>query len=86
MTDEQGNAMEIIDFCPRFTRQERIYRPVAFIRIVRPVAGSPRIRVRLRPTRGWGNSDVTHTAGSNHIRYLLDRDGDAADHQRADRL
>lgn len=74
LEDANGNAIEITDFCPRFTRNERIYRPVAFIRIVRPVAGSPRIRIRLRPTRGWGERDVTTTAGSHHIRYILDRE------------
>lgn len=74
LEDAGGNAIEITDFCPRFTRNERTYRPVAFVRIVRPVAGSPRIRVRLRPTRGWGERDVTTTAGSHHIRYILDRE------------
>ncbi|MBI1359259.1 MAG: glycoside hydrolase family 15 protein [Alphaproteobacteria bacterium] len=70
-TDDAGNAIEVIDFCPRAQRLDRVYRPVAFARIVRPVAGSPRIRVRLRPTRDWGKSDVSRTRGSNHIRYLL---------------
>ena len=74
LEDADGSAIEITDFCPRFSRNERIYRPVAFVRIVRPVAGSPRIRVRLRPTRGWGERDVTTTAGSHHIRYILDRE------------
>jgi GH15 family glucan-1,4-alpha-glucosidase len=69
--DAQGNAIEVTDFCPRFTSNERIYRPVAFVRIVRPVAGSPRIRIRLRPTRAWGKADVVTTAGSHHIRYVL---------------
>ena len=54
MTDGAGNAIEVIDFCPRFRRNGRMYRPVAFVRIVRPVAGSPRIRVRLRPATNWG--------------------------------
>ncbi len=72
MTDSNGSAVEITDFCPRFERLGRMYRPVAFARIVRPVAGSPRIRVRLRPTRNWGDPAVLTTAGSNHIRYLLD--------------
>jgi GH15 family glucan-1,4-alpha-glucosidase len=36
------------------------------------VAGSPRIRVRLRPTRDWGGKTVSTTSGSNHIRYLLE--------------
>lgn len=72
MSDAAGNAIEVIDFCPRFERMGRTYRPVAFARIVRPVAGSPRIRMRLRPTRNWGDDQVTRTTGSNHIRYLLD--------------
>ena len=71
-TDDAGNAIEITDFCPRFQRLGRTYRPVAFARIVKPVAGSPRIRVRLRPTRNWGQGDVATTSGSNHVRYLLD--------------
>ena len=71
-TDSAGNAIDVIDFCPRLSRRGRMYRPVAYVRIVRPVAGSPRIRVRLRPTRGWGKNDVRTTSGSNHIRYLLD--------------
>ncbi len=72
MTDSNGSAVEITDFCPRFERLGRMYRPVAFARIVRPLAGSPRICVRLRPTRNWGDPAVVTTAGSNHIRYLLD--------------
>lgn len=70
--DDRGNAIEVIDFCPRFKRSGRMYRPVAFCRIVRPVAGSPRIRIRLRPTRGWGAARASTTRGSNHIRYLIE--------------
>ena len=69
--DGQGSAIEVIDFCPRFQRVGRVYRPVAFVRIVRPVAGSPRIRVRLRPSRNWGSETAATTRGSNHIRYIL---------------
>ncbi len=70
-SDAAGNAIEVIDFCPRYRGHGRMYRPVAFARIVKPVAGSPRIRVRLRPARDWGAADPTRTRGSNHIRYLL---------------
>ena len=72
--DASGNAIEVTDFCPRFTSKERIYRPVAFVRVVRPVSGSPRIRIRLRPVHGWNDSEVVTTAGSHHIRFLLDRE------------
>ena len=73
--DADGNAVEIIDFCPRFKRNGRMYRPVAFVRLVRPVAGSPRIRIRLRPSTDWGSAKAATTRGSNHIRYVL---GDGA--------
>jgi GH15 family glucan-1,4-alpha-glucosidase len=68
--DAEGGAIEVIDFCPRFVRNDRDYRPTAFVRIVRPVAGSPRIRVRLRVATDWGQA-TSITAGSNHIRYLM---------------
>lgn len=70
--DDAGNAVEVIDFCPRFTRLGRTYRPTAFVRIVRPVAGSPRITVRLRPTCGWGAGCNRRIGGSNHIRFATD--------------
>ncbi|WP_294392356.1 glycoside hydrolase family 15 protein [uncultured Sphingomonas sp.] len=70
--DEQGNAIEVTDFSPRFRHHNRPYRPVAFGRIVRPIAGAPRITVRLRPSCGWSGETPAVTSGSNHIRYLLD--------------
>ena len=69
--DAEGNAIEVVDFCPRFEQVGRTYRPVAFARIVRPVAGTPRIRVALRPTHEWGTGPVESTSGSHHVRYLL---------------
>jgi len=70
-TDAAGNAVDVIDFCPRVNRADRTYRPVAFVRIVRPVAGSPRIRMRLRPTQEFGIAGAGRTCGSNHIRFPL---------------
>ena len=70
-TDASGSSIDVIDFCPRVQRLDRTYRPVAFGRIVRPVSGSPRIRVRLRPTSDFGRPHPQQTIGSNHIRYVL---------------
>lgn len=67
--DGHGGEIEVIDFCPYFHRMGRSYRPVAFARIVRPLSGSPRMRVRLRPTCDWGNACGMRVGGSNHIRY-----------------
>ena len=70
-TDTSGNAVDIFDFCPRRQQRGRIYRPTAFARIVRPVSGSPRIRVKLRPVGSWGTQRAKLSFGSNHIRYPL---------------
>jgi len=67
--DDSGNAVEVTDFCPRFTREGRAYRPTAFVRIVTPVSGSPRVRVALRVATDWGKP-TSITQGSNHIRFL----------------
>ncbi len=75
LEDSSGGKVEIIDFCPRYERTGRMYRPVAFVRIVRPLAGSPRLRVRVRPMNDYGKSLATRTNGTNHIRYLVDTHG-----------
>ena len=70
LTAEDGAAVEIIDFAPRHMKHSRTYRPLAFARVVRPLHGAPRIRVRLRPSADWGARRAELTSGSNHIRYL----------------
>lgn len=70
LTAEDGAAVEVLDFAPRHRKHDRTYRPLAFARIVRPLAGAPRIRVRLRPAADWGERPAARTAGSNHVRYL----------------
>lgn len=72
LADAAGNAVEVIDFCPRFARLGRTYRPTAFVRMIRPVSGSPRVTVRLRPTCGWGGACDRRLGGSNHIRYTTE--------------
>ena len=47
--DDDGNAVEITDFAPRFKQFGRVFRPTMLVRHVRPIAGTPRIRIRLRP-------------------------------------
>jgi GH15 family glucan-1,4-alpha-glucosidase len=70
LTDAAGARLEILDFCPRYRQFGRVYRPMAFIRLVQPLAGTPRIRVRMRPTVNYGERPAETTVGSNHIRYV----------------
>jgi GH15 family glucan-1,4-alpha-glucosidase len=65
-----GSAIEVTDFCPRFEKNGRTFRPQMLVRRVRALAGSPRICVRLRPSFGYGARAPEITHGSNHIRYV----------------
>ena len=42
------------------------------MRRITRIAGTPRIRVRLRPAYEWGSHRCTATYGSNHMRYVGD--------------
>lgn len=67
-----GSAVEVVDFAPRFKQFGRMYRPVMLVRMLRPVAGSPRLTVRLQPQSRHGADTVQVTYGSNHVRYVLE--------------
>ena len=69
--DQHGGAVEVLDFAPRWKQNGRIYRPVSIVRRVRPLAGTPRIRIRARPLADWGARVPESTWGSNHMRWLL---------------
>ena len=71
LRDVHGGVVEITDFAPRWRQHGRFYRPVMLLRRLRPLAGSPRIRLRLRPLADWGARVPERTWGSNHLRFLL---------------
>src|SRR4029077_7061560 len=69
LIDRQGGKVRITDFVPRFRQFGRVFRPPQIFRIVEPVAGLPRITIRMRPTSDYGKPLVQRSLGSNHIRY-----------------
>ncbi len=68
--DGNGGALEITDFAPRFRQFGRLFCPSQLVRMVRPLSGSPRIRVLVRPACDNGRERREMTWGSNHVRYL----------------
>ena len=68
--DDNGAAIEITDFAPRFHQHGRSYRPTMIVRTVRTIAGLPRIRVVLRPAVDYGAARPAITRGGNHVRYV----------------
>jgi GH15 family glucan-1,4-alpha-glucosidase len=69
LEDKHGGRIRITDFAPRFPMYERIFRPPQIVRRIEPLAGLPRIQIRVRPTHAYGRPTTGHSIGSNHIRY-----------------
>jgi hypothetical protein len=69
--DTHGACIKLTDFAPRFEQFERTFHPYTFVRHLEPLAGNPRVTVRLRPAGNYGAEDPRQTFGSNHVRYLL---------------
>jgi GH15 family glucan-1,4-alpha-glucosidase len=70
--DAHGGALRILDFAPRFRSRGRVFRPMMFVRSVEPLAGRPTLRLRLRPTGGFGERCEPGISGSHHIRFAAD--------------
>jgi len=68
--DGSGGAVELTDFAPRFRQFDRLFAPSQLVRTVRPLAGSPKLRLRVRPSADYGRIARETTWGSNHVRYV----------------
>jgi GH15 family glucan-1,4-alpha-glucosidase len=69
LEDKHGGRVRITDFAPRFYMFERTFHPPQLVRRIEPLAGLPRIQIRVRPTHAYGRPTTAHSIGSNHIRY-----------------
>ena len=69
ITDSNGGAIRVTDFCPRFTARGRFFRPVSLVRIVEPLSGRPVVRLTLRPRRDYGRAEPSLSWGSSHLRF-----------------
>jgi hypothetical protein len=72
LTDKNGGKVRITDFIPRFRQYGRVFKPPQLFRIIEPIAGLPRITIRMRPTCDYGKPMPNRSLGSNHIRYSGD--------------
>ncbi len=65
-------SMRVTDFCPRFLRHQRIYRPSMIIRIVEPLKGKPTVQVSVRPTAAYGAATPRVSFSSHALRFATD--------------
>ncbi len=68
LRDDAGNAIEILDFAPRFYQFGRMFAPVSLVRVVRRLAGRPRITMNFAPSIDYGAQAAPLAFGSHHVR------------------
>ncbi len=62
-------SFELLDFAPRFLLYDRSFKPSMIVRILRPLDGEPKARVRCRPVYDYGAAQAGSWRASNHIEY-----------------
>lgn len=65
----ESGTFELYDFAPRFQLHDRSFKPQMIVRILRPVSGEPRARVRCRPVYEYGLVEAGSWRASNHVEY-----------------
>jgi GH15 family glucan-1,4-alpha-glucosidase len=70
LDDGQGNVLRVTDFCPRFRRRGRFFRPMMIVRIIEAVAGRPVATLRLRPRCDYGSREPEISGGSHHLSFV----------------
>jgi GH15 family glucan-1,4-alpha-glucosidase len=72
LSDPSSNSrIRITDFCPRFEKDGRVFRPPVLIRKVEPITGAPYVRVRCNPINGWKKEKITWVRADP---YLIGKD------------
>ncbi|WP_375203605.1 glycoside hydrolase family 15 protein [Hyphococcus sp.] len=72
---DDGSAIAITDFAPRFFDKGRTFRPASIVRRIRPLAGMPKISVALHAQTDRGATEIAPVRGVSHIRYKNDHAG-----------
>ncbi len=69
LQDSSGNVIDVTDFAPRFYLHGRMFAPAMLVRVIRRVAGRPRIALRVRPAINYGQARTAARVGAHHVTY-----------------
>jgi GH15 family glucan-1,4-alpha-glucosidase len=69
--NSESGGFEVTDFAPRFLQFERSFKPTMLVRRVRPLSGTPLVRIRCNPVYDYGETKPSTYTASNHIGWSL---------------
>lgn len=72
---QDGSAVLITDFAPRFMDKGRMFRPASMVRRIQPLRGMPRIRITLQASCRKGACEMPAQRGVSHVSFLDEEAG-----------
>ncbi|MEQ9315123.1 MAG: glycoside hydrolase family 15 protein [Henriciella sp.] len=72
---EDGSAIKVTDFCPRFMDRGRMFRPASMVRRITPLRGMPKVRVELFAQSQKGEYNMVVRRGVTHMSFLDEHAG-----------
>lgn len=66
-----GSEVRITDFSPRFSVQDKVYRPNSIYRVIEPIAGQPVVQISCRPVNGWGKQRIQPICDKGFLKYQI---------------
>lgn len=68
--ESPDGRFKVTDFAPRFSQQDRYFKPLMLFRKIEPLEGRPMVNVKCKPVGDYGKIMPDLLLGSNHIRYM----------------
>jgi len=72
LESEDGSALRILDFAPRFFDRGRRFQPSSVVRQITPLRGMPKVTITLRAEVDRGATRMQARRGVSHVRFLHD--------------
>lgn len=67
---DDGSAVLITDFAPRFMDKGRMFRPASTVRLIKPLRGMPRLSVTLAAACNKGSAAMPSKRGVSHVSFI----------------
>ena len=75
LESDDGSAIKVTDFAPRFVDRGRMFRPASVVRRIEPLRGMPMIAIELNAETDRGATTIRPRRGVSHLRFVDENAG-----------
>ncbi|WP_338634896.1 glycoside hydrolase family 15 protein [Spirobacillus cienkowskii] len=71
--NNKENKISIVDFSPRFYKNDKIYMPKILVRKIIPLSLNPNLKILIQPVEGWNKKKSQFKICSNFLNFKLSK-------------